>query len=155
MSWNAEVVFITSNYQGNKEIMEGCKAIGIPAFVRHHSSHGFSPAFAKVLPNFGLGHSMGLLNSHSLFRVWCAVVMRTHGRSTTISLERHLRSKSIIIVAILIASLLLVCYIYFIYVTAPSVYRTCYGLRKLNCIHVLRQRLHYYITVDINLYQYQ
>ena len=26
------VVFITSNYQGNTEIMEGCKEAGIPAF---------------------------------------------------------------------------------------------------------------------------
>jgi hypothetical protein len=32
-AWGAEVVFITSNFQGNKEIMEGCKAEGIPAFV--------------------------------------------------------------------------------------------------------------------------
>ena len=32
--WNAEVVFITSNWAGNKEIMEGCKEAGIPAFVR-------------------------------------------------------------------------------------------------------------------------
>ncbi|TFK20782.1 hypothetical protein FA15DRAFT_112343 [Coprinopsis marcescibilis] len=31
-SWGAEVVFITSNYQGNKEMMEGCKQAGIPAF---------------------------------------------------------------------------------------------------------------------------
>ncbi|CDO77044.1 hypothetical protein BN946_scf184403.g19 [Trametes cinnabarina] len=31
-SWGAEVVFITSNWQGNKELMEGCKAAGIPAF---------------------------------------------------------------------------------------------------------------------------
>jgi hypothetical protein len=31
-SWDAEVVFITSNYQGNKEMMEGCKEAGIPAF---------------------------------------------------------------------------------------------------------------------------
>ncbi|TDL23046.1 hypothetical protein BD410DRAFT_787876 [Rickenella mellea] len=31
-SWKAEVVFITSNYQGNQEIMEGCKEAGIPAF---------------------------------------------------------------------------------------------------------------------------
>jgi len=31
-SWNAEVVFITSNLQGNQEIMEGCKEAGIPAF---------------------------------------------------------------------------------------------------------------------------
>lgn len=31
-SWGAEVVFITSNYQGNQEMMEGCKAAGIPAF---------------------------------------------------------------------------------------------------------------------------
>ena len=33
-SWNAEVVFITSNFQGNREMMEGCKEAGIPAFVR-------------------------------------------------------------------------------------------------------------------------
>lgn len=33
-SWGAEVVFITSNWAGNKEIMEGCKEVGIPAFVR-------------------------------------------------------------------------------------------------------------------------
>jgi hypothetical protein len=31
--WQAEVVFITSNWQGNKEMMEGCKEAGIPAFV--------------------------------------------------------------------------------------------------------------------------
>jgi len=31
-SWNAEVVFITSNYIGNSEIMAGCKEAGIPAF---------------------------------------------------------------------------------------------------------------------------
>lgn len=30
--WNAEVVFITSNWLGNKEIQEGCKEAGIPAF---------------------------------------------------------------------------------------------------------------------------
>ncbi|KAG5639481.1 hypothetical protein H0H81_001603 [Sphagnurus paluster] len=32
ISWGAEVVFITSNFQGNKEMMEGCKEAGIPAF---------------------------------------------------------------------------------------------------------------------------
>lgn len=32
-SWGAEVVFITSNFGGNREIMEGCKEAGIPAFV--------------------------------------------------------------------------------------------------------------------------
>ncbi|KXN82504.1 hypothetical protein AN958_02355 [Leucoagaricus sp. SymC.cos] len=31
-TWNAEVVFITSNYVGNSEIMQGCKETGIPAF---------------------------------------------------------------------------------------------------------------------------
>ncbi|KAJ3561535.1 hypothetical protein NP233_g10134 [Leucocoprinus birnbaumii] len=31
-SFNAEVVFITSNYVGNFEIMHGCKEAGIPAF---------------------------------------------------------------------------------------------------------------------------
>lgn len=35
ISWGAEVVFITSNLQGNQEMMEGCKAAGIPAFVRN------------------------------------------------------------------------------------------------------------------------
>ncbi|KAL0072705.1 hypothetical protein AAF712_000468 [Marasmius tenuissimus] len=30
--WDAEVVFITSNWTGNKEMMEGCKKAGIPAF---------------------------------------------------------------------------------------------------------------------------
>ncbi|KAH9942225.1 uncharacterized protein BXZ73DRAFT_87878 [Epithele typhae] len=30
--WNAEVVFITSNFAGNAEIMEGCKEAGIPSF---------------------------------------------------------------------------------------------------------------------------
>ncbi|KAJ7287243.1 hypothetical protein C8J57DRAFT_580227 [Mycena rebaudengoi] len=32
VSWGAEVVFITSNMGGNKEMMEGCKKAGIPAF---------------------------------------------------------------------------------------------------------------------------
>ncbi|KAN0125610.1 hypothetical protein V8E52_000817 [Russula decolorans] len=31
-SWRAEVVFVTSNPQGNQEIMEGCMKVGIPAF---------------------------------------------------------------------------------------------------------------------------
>ncbi|KAF9255902.1 hypothetical protein L218DRAFT_1081618 [Marasmius fiardii PR-910] len=31
-SWNAEVIFITSNWTGNQEMMEGCKKAGIPAF---------------------------------------------------------------------------------------------------------------------------
>jgi hypothetical protein len=33
VSWGAEVVFITSNLQGNQEIMEGCMEAKIPAFV--------------------------------------------------------------------------------------------------------------------------
>ena len=37
-AWGAEVVFITSNYQGNKEIMEGCKSEGIAAFVSNSIS---------------------------------------------------------------------------------------------------------------------
>jgi len=31
-SWNAEVIFITSNFQGNKEMMEGCREAGLHAF---------------------------------------------------------------------------------------------------------------------------
>jgi len=32
VSWGAEVVFITSNFEGTQEMMEGCKDAGIPAF---------------------------------------------------------------------------------------------------------------------------
>ncbi|KAG7090478.1 hypothetical protein E1B28_009592 [Marasmius oreades] len=31
-AWDAEIVFITSNWTGNKEMMEGCKQANIPAF---------------------------------------------------------------------------------------------------------------------------
>lgn len=58
-SWGAEVVFITSNYQGNKEMMEGCKEAGIPAFVSVlcHISH--VPAMSLImLP----GHPVGFLS---------------------------------------------------------------------------------------------
>jgi hypothetical protein len=41
-SWGAEVVFITSNFEGNKEMMEGCKEAGIPAFVRYFPSQPHS-----------------------------------------------------------------------------------------------------------------
>lgn len=37
--WNAEVVFITSNLQGNQEMMESCMEAGIPAFVRRFVLH--------------------------------------------------------------------------------------------------------------------
>ena len=43
-SWQAEVVFITSNRQGNQEIMEGCKEAGIPAFVSEELGLGFMKA---------------------------------------------------------------------------------------------------------------
>ncbi len=45
-SWGAEVVFITSNWAGNQEIMEGCKEAGIPAFVRLLASN-LSPPLVK------------------------------------------------------------------------------------------------------------
>jgi len=38
-SWGAEVVFITSNWHGNQEMMEGCKEAGIPAFVSANVPH--------------------------------------------------------------------------------------------------------------------
>ena len=47
-SWGAEVVFITSNFGGNKEIMEGCKAEGIAAFVCRCSP------IPLVLTDFGI-----------------------------------------------------------------------------------------------------
>jgi hypothetical protein len=56
-SWGAEVVFITSNFQGNQEMMEGCKEAGIPAFVRR-----FHLQFDLLRPDlFYEGNLMGLL----------------------------------------------------------------------------------------------
>lgn len=64
VSWQAEVVFITSNWQGNKDLMEGCKEYGIPAFVRHFPDQ--TPLQTLLMthnPQFLSGHSMGLLSS--------------------------------------------------------------------------------------------
>jgi hypothetical protein len=44
-SWGAEVVFITSNFQGNREMMEGCKEASIPAFVSQTSVTLFRALF--------------------------------------------------------------------------------------------------------------
>ncbi len=52
-SWGAEVVFITSNYQGNKEIMEGCKMEGIPAFVSDSFSWPASETRLTDIPSQG------------------------------------------------------------------------------------------------------
>ena len=55
-SWGAEVVFITSNLQGNREMMEGCKLEGIPAFVRFFLVFGHD-----FFPEFHTGNALGLL----------------------------------------------------------------------------------------------
>ena len=58
-SFNAEVVFITSNYQGNQEIMEGCKSEGIPAFVsRFYSLIAELDGFSRSC----VGHALGFLS---------------------------------------------------------------------------------------------
>jgi len=54
-TWGAEVVFITSNYQGNSEMMEGCKEAGIPAFVSSLRSPIYTVADSV------LGYTLGLL----------------------------------------------------------------------------------------------
>lgn len=54
-SWGAEVVFITSNLQGNRQMMEGCKLEGIPAFVR------FFLVYNRVFSEFYTGNALGLL----------------------------------------------------------------------------------------------
>ena len=56
--WQAEVVFITSNRQGNQEIMEGCKEAGIPAFVS--KAHGLRLFMSADFVR-GLGDAVGLL----------------------------------------------------------------------------------------------
>ena len=56
-SWSAEVVFITSNLQGNTEMMEGCKEAGIPAFVSNFICVCFKN-HDVILP----GYLVGFLN---------------------------------------------------------------------------------------------
>ncbi|KAH9013126.1 hypothetical protein EDB84DRAFT_903855 [Lactarius hengduanensis] len=56
-SWRAEVVFITSNRQGNQEIMEGCKEAGIPAFVS--KAHGLRLMTTDLVR--ASGNTVGLL----------------------------------------------------------------------------------------------
>lgn len=58
VSWNAEVIFITSNWQGNKEMMEGCKEAGIPAFV---SCLIFSADVSECVTINNVGNSLGFL----------------------------------------------------------------------------------------------
>jgi hypothetical protein len=45
---NDSVVFITSNYIGNTEIMEGCKESGIPAFGTLWDFVSFDPLRSNV-----------------------------------------------------------------------------------------------------------
>jgi hypothetical protein len=61
-SWRAEVVFITSNYQGNQEIMQGCREEGIPAVVR--------PLLFPV--HRFLNHSGAIFREHCGIFNWCA-----------------------------------------------------------------------------------
>lgn len=56
-SWNAEIVFITSNWIGNKEMMEGCKEAGIPAFVSDLITTEIRGSMKRVFT----GNIMGLL----------------------------------------------------------------------------------------------
>jgi hypothetical protein len=67
-SWCAEVVFVTSNFQGNKEIMEGCKMAEIPAFVRSiPPSRLRKMTFShRVFP----GNSMGFLTLSVPKSIW-------------------------------------------------------------------------------------
>ena len=60
ISWQAEVVFVTSNQRGNQEVMEGCMEEGIPVFV---GSPKF-PRWHKLLTRTGTGNVVGLLK-------WC------------------------------------------------------------------------------------
>ncbi|KAF9642281.1 hypothetical protein BDM02DRAFT_3105858, partial [Thelephora ganbajun] len=63
--WNAEVVFITSNWNGNKELMEGCKKLGIPAFVS--LSHSWSGICTRLTFSSSGGYTLGFLSSRLTF----------------------------------------------------------------------------------------
>ena len=58
--WDAEVVFITSNCDGNKELMEGCKKLRIPAFVSLPRS--CSSVYVRLTLSSSEGLSLGLLS---------------------------------------------------------------------------------------------
>ncbi len=61
-SWGAEVVFITSNWAGNQELMEGCKSAGIPAFVSTAQLVGsFSEISDVVFYPTHAGYTLGFL----------------------------------------------------------------------------------------------
>jgi hypothetical protein len=56
-SWRAEVVFVTSNRQNNKEIMGGCMEAGIPVFVSLSGA-----CTAQITDSYwSLGDTVGLL----------------------------------------------------------------------------------------------
>ena len=79
VSWGAEVVFITSNYQGNQEMMQGCKEAGIPAFVRRF------PSFPKSFLIFCMtGNAVGFLKSLRASRVRVPTSQRC-----SYSMEKH------------------------------------------------------------------
>ncbi|KAG9125508.1 hypothetical protein FRC07_007310 [Ceratobasidium sp. 392] len=53
--WQAEVVFITSNWDGNEELMQGCKRLGIPAFGTFITAQSLETASTAVqLSSIGL-----------------------------------------------------------------------------------------------------
>lgn len=64
-SWGAEVVFITSNLQGNTEMMEGCKEAGIPAFVSNFICVVFLDHVVILL-----GYLVGFLNKRKTSSVF-------------------------------------------------------------------------------------
>jgi hypothetical protein len=63
--WDAEVVLITSNWDGNKELMEGCKRLRIPAFVS--LSRSCSGVYAELTFSSSGGHALGFLTSFPFF----------------------------------------------------------------------------------------
>lgn len=87
-SWNAEVVFITSNYQGNREMMEGCKVAGIPAFV---SATPFLPDWSGLnivfRAHFGISESrQSILLAFLLMPLSWSVctIIRVHSYCTSV-----------------------------------------------------------------------
>jgi hypothetical protein len=71
-SWGAEVVFITSNLQGNTEMMEGCKEAGIPAFVSNFICVVFSDHDVILL-----GYFVGFLNKRKTSSVITSILYVT------------------------------------------------------------------------------
>jgi hypothetical protein len=74
--WKAEVVFITSDFEGTKEMLEGCKEANIPAFVRHSNFSIWDVVFDGRLAGNVVGFLMYFYHIPRISRQVCNRIMK-------------------------------------------------------------------------------